>query len=172
MTDPDSADFDAFYAASGRRVLLALYALCGDLGDAEDLLQEAYARAWQHWPKVSRYDNPEAWVYSVARRLAANRWRGIRRWWGVQPRVAGSAVPTAGPSPDRVAVLTALQQLPLSQRQTVVQHYLLDMSVNEIAEMTHTPAGTVKARLSRARTALAGLLSDHDLEDTDVASRP
>lgn len=172
MTDPDSADFDAFYAASARRVLLAVYALCGDLGDAEDILQEAYARAWQHWGKVADYDNPEAWVYSVARRLATNRWRRLRRWRGVQPRVAGSVMPTAGPSPDRVAVLTALQDLPLPQRQTVVQHYLLDMSVNEIAAMTHTPAGTVKARLSRARTALAGLLSEHDLEDNDVASHP
>ena len=170
MTDPSTADFDAFYAASARRVLLAVYAVSGDLGDAEDILQEAYARAWQHWAKVSGYDNPEAWVYSAARRLATNRWRRLRRWRSVQPRVAGAAIPAAGPSPDRVAILTALQGLPLPQRQTVVQHYLLDMSVNEIAAMTHTPAGTVKARLSRARTALAGLLSDHDLEDSDATS--
>jgi RNA polymerase sigma-70 factor (ECF subfamily) len=172
MTTRNTADFDSFYQASARRVVLYLYAVCGDLSDAQDIAQEAYARAWQHWPKVSGYDNPEGWVRAVAWRLAANRWRGVRRWWSAQARMGPPDVVTAGPSEERVAVVAALQQLPAAQRQAVALHYLLDMSVDDIAVSTGTPAGTVKARLSRARTALAGLLGDHPQEVSDVASRP
>jgi RNA polymerase sigma-70 factor, ECF subfamily len=168
---PSTADFDAFYQASARRVVLYLYAVCGDLADAQDIAQEAYARAWQHWPKVSGYDNPEQWVRTVAWRLAANRWRGFKRWLAAQSRLGGQPTATASPSPDRVAVVAALQRLPEAQRQTVVLHYLLDMSVSDIAAGTGVPAGTVKARLSRARAALADLLSDEAPEVRDATSR-
>jgi RNA polymerase sigma-70 factor (ECF subfamily) len=166
----NTADFDAFYQASARRVVLYLYAVCGDLADAQDLTQEAYARAWQHWPKVSGYDNPEGWVRAVGWRLAANRWRGVKRWWGALARLGPPEPTLDGASPDRVAVVTALRQLPAAQRQAVALHYLLDMSVQDIATSTGTPAGTVKARLSRARTALAGLLGEPDQEVSDAAS--
>jgi RNA polymerase sigma-70 factor (ECF subfamily) len=167
---PSTADFDAFYQASARRVVLYLYAACGDLAEAQDLAQESYARAWQHWSKVSGLDDPAGWVRTVGWRLAANRWRGLRRRWAAQARLGPPELVTASPSPDRVAVVAALQQLPAAQRQAVALHYLLDMSVSEIALSTDTPAGTIKARLSRARTALAELLGDHTQEVTDVPS--
>jgi len=164
MTGSDSADFDAFYIATVRRVVLYLYAACGDRSDAQDLAQEAFARAWQHWPKVAEYDDPEAWVRTVAWRLMVNRWRGLRRWFAAQARLGPPAEAIGGPSPDRVAIVDALQQLPKPQRQVIALYYLLDMPVNDIAASTGTPAGTVKARLSRARTALAGLLDDREHE--------
>ena len=165
-----TADFDAFYQASARRVVLYLYAVCGDLAEAQDIAQEAYARSWQHWSKVSALDDPAGWVRTVGWRLAANRWRGLRRRWAAQARMGPPEVVTASPSPDRVAVVAALQRLPAAQRQAVALHYLLDMSVNDIVLSTGIPAGTIKARLSRARTALAELLGDHTQEVTDVGS--
>jgi len=171
MTDSDSADFDAFYAATVRRIVLYLYAACGDRSEAQDLAQEAFARAWQHWPKVARYDDPEAWVRTVAWRLLANRWRGLRRWLTAQARLGPPTAATGSPSPDRVAILGALQQLPKPQRRVIALYYLLDMPVNDIAASTGTPVGTIKAQLSRARATLAGLLNDHDQEVTDVSSR-
>lgn len=167
----NTADFDAFYQASAPRLVLYLYAVCGDLADAQDIAQEAYARAWQHWPKVSGYDSPEGWVRSVGWRLAANRWRGLKRRWSALARLGPPQATLDGASPDRVAVATALQQLPAAQRQAVAMHYLLDLSVQEIATGTGTPTGTIKARLSRARTTLAGLLGQPDQEVSDVASR-
>jgi RNA polymerase sigma-70 factor (ECF subfamily) len=170
MTGSDSADFDAFYIATVRRVVLYLYAACGDRSEAQDLAQEAFARAWQNWPKVSGYDSPEAWVRTVAWRLLANRWRGLRRWLAAQARLGPPDEVTGSPSPDRVAIVDALQRLPKPQRQVIALHYLLDMSVNDIAASTGTPTGTIKARLSRARTTLAGLLGEHDQEVSDVTS--
>ncbi|GIM89311.1 RNA polymerase sigma factor [Paractinoplanes toevensis] len=171
MAGSDSADFDAFYIATVRRVVVYLYAACGDRGDAQDIAQEAFARAWQHWSKVGGYDDPEAWVRAVAWRLMANRWRGVRRWVAARARMGPPVEVTGSPSPDRVAVVDALQQLPKAQRQAVALHYLLDMSVNDIAATTGIPAGTVKAQLSRARTALARLLGEQDQEISDVTSR-
>ena len=168
--ESDSADFDAFYIATVRRVVVYLYAACGDRSDAQDIAQEAFARAWQHWPKVSGYEDPEGWVRTVAWRLMANRWRGLRRWLAAQARLGPPGEATGGPSPDRVAILDALQRLPKAQRQAIALHYLLDLPVNDIAASIGVPAGTVKARLSRARTALAGLLGDQDQETNDVTS--
>ena len=147
MTAGDSADFDAFYGATVRRIVLYLYAVCGDRSDAQDVAQEAFARAWQHWPKVSRYEDAEAWVRTVAWRLMANRWRGLRRRLTAHGRLGPPVVATPGPSPDRVAVVGALQRLPAPQRQVIALYYLLDMPVADIAESIGVPAGTVKARL-------------------------
>ena len=71
----DAEGFDAFYAAGNKRVLHQMYAMTGNLSDAQELTQEAYARAWQRWPMVRDCDSPEAWVRRVATNLAASRWR-------------------------------------------------------------------------------------------------
>ena len=67
-------DFDAFYAGSVRRVTGYLYAVTGSRAEAEDAAQEAFARAWQHWPKVSGYTDPEGWVRIVGFRIAVSAW--------------------------------------------------------------------------------------------------
>ena len=52
----DSDDFDAFYHATSRRLLHQMYAMTGNLADAQDCVQEAYARAWQRWKQVHHAD--------------------------------------------------------------------------------------------------------------------
>src|ERR1700690_2501328 len=54
----DSRTFDEFYGGTVRRVIGQLYALTGDRAEAEDVVQEAYARAWQRWEKVAGYGDP------------------------------------------------------------------------------------------------------------------
>lgn len=163
----ETGDFDAFYTATVRRVLHQVYAVCGDLTEAQDAVQEAYARAWQKWSTLAHYDDPESWVRIVAWRLAANRWRGVRRWLAARSRL-GAPPPAPGPTPDRVALVVALRQLPEAQRRVVVLHYLYELPVADIASSTGMPAGTVKVYLSRARSALAALLEDDEREEFDV----
>jgi RNA polymerase sigma-70 factor (ECF subfamily) len=71
--------FAAFYASSYRRLLGQLFAVTGDLAEAENVLQEAYARAFARWSRVGDYDLPEAWVRRVALNLAAMAERSLRR---------------------------------------------------------------------------------------------
>ncbi|MGC5018933.1 SigE family RNA polymerase sigma factor [Micromonospora sp. DT47] len=149
--------FEEFYRTTRHRVVTVLYALGGDLSEAQDAAQEAYARAWQRWNTISGYGDPEAWVRTVGHRLLINRWRKIRN--GVTAYRRHGVAPSVGPpSENTVALVTALRQLPAEQREAIVLHHLADLSVAEIAAQTDTPTGTVKARLSRGRRALAELL--------------
>jgi RNA polymerase sigma-70 factor, ECF subfamily len=162
VTSAGVLDFDGFYAATHNRLLHVLYAMTGDLAEAQDVLQEAYARAWQRWQAVSDYDEPAAWVRTVAWRLAANRRRKARNRLAAAMRLHATAVPTAEPSPDTAAIVAALRTLPDAQRRALALHYLCDLSVEAVAAETGVSTGTVKSRLSRGRTALAAAMSESD----------
>ncbi|WP_320065837.1 sigma-70 family RNA polymerase sigma factor [Micromonospora sp. RTGN7] len=161
---PDVDGFDEFYRGSRQRLLGFVYALTGNLAEAQDAVQEAYIRAWQRWSTVHGYDNPEAWVRVVASRIAVSRWRSLRSRSRAYLR-HGAEDSTPAPSTDTVAVVAALRRLPEEQRTALALYYLLGMPVAEVARETAAPVGTVKARLSRGRAALAGLLAVSELEE-------
>ncbi len=159
----DAGQFDEFYRAQRGRVLRFLYAAGGDLAEAQDATQEAFARAWQHWPQVREYAEPAAWVRTVGWRILAGHWRRLHRA-GRAYRRHGVAPPQPAPSEQTVLLVAALRQLPPDQRLAIALHHLLDLPVAEVAAETGVPVGTVKARLSRGRTALARLLGPNVLE--------
>jgi RNA polymerase sigma-70 factor (ECF subfamily) len=152
-------DFDAFYRAGATRLVRQLVPLVGSRAEAEDVVQEAYARAYARWSTVARYDAPEAWVRTVALRLAVSRWRRTRNA-ALAWRRRAEPEEALGVGPDSVALVAALRRLPEAQRVAIVLHHLMDLSVEQVAAETGAPTGTVKARLSRGRAALAPLLSE------------
>ncbi|MFD2766946.1 SigE family RNA polymerase sigma factor [Micromonospora eburnea] len=166
MSDADG--FDEFYRGSRQRLLGFVYALTGNLAEAQDAVQEAYIRAWQRWSTVRGYDDPEAWVRVVASRIAVSRWRSLRSRARAYLR-HGAEETTPAPNSDTVEVVAALRRLPEEQRTALALYYLLGMPVAEVARETEAPVGTVKARLSRGRAALAGLLAVVDLEEATDA---
>ncbi len=157
----NSEEFDAFYDATNRRVLHQMYAMTGNLADAQDCVQEAYARAWQRWKQVREANDPVAWVRTVAWRIAASNWRKAGRGVRALTRL-GAPDHAPPPSPDHVALVRALRQIPEKQRRAVVLHHLVGMSVDQIAAEMQVRPGTVKSWLSRGRTALAELLRESE----------
>jgi len=151
------AEFDAFYRDTARRVVHLVYGFTGDLTVAQDATQEAYARAWQQWSRVRTADDPLAWVRTVARRIAISGWRKRTTQERAYQR-HGVHDTTGPPSEDRVAVVAALRELPDPVREAVTMHYIGDLSIEQIAHDTNTPAGTIKARLHRGRALLAQAL--------------
>jgi DNA-directed RNA polymerase specialized sigma24 family protein len=149
--------FDEFYRDTRERLLAYLYAAGGELAEAQDAAQEAYARAWQRWSSVSAMADPEAWVRTVGWRVLANRWRALRGRASAYRR-HGVVPPLPGPSEDTVLLVTALRRLPEAQRLAIVLHHVLGLPVASVAVETGVPVGTVKARLARGRQALAALL--------------
>ena len=147
-------DFDSFYADSSRRLLGQVYVMTGDLGAAEDAIAEAYARAWQRWPSVQRYSSPEAWVRTVAMRVAVSSWRKARNRLLAHRRDHSPDPLAMSPEPDRVMLVKALQQIPAKQRQALVLHFIADLPVREVAAEMNAGEGTVKSWLSRGRAAL------------------
>ena len=159
MAEADTAEFDGFYLGTCQRLVRQLYLLTGDLGEAEDVVAEAFERAWLRWDHVRELESAEGWVRAVARRLAVSRWRRVRK--------AAAAWHRHGPSPDapalderHVALVTALASLPVKQRVAIVLHHLADLPVEQVARETGSSVAAVKQQLVRGRAALAGLLNE------------
>ncbi|MFG2058261.1 SigE family RNA polymerase sigma factor [Micromonospora sp. NPDC048930] len=167
----DANSFDDFYRSTSARTLRYGYAVADDPGEAQDLVQEAYARAWRQWGKLAAHPAPEAWLRLVISRLATDRWRRLRSWRLAASRT-GPPDDVRPPGEETVLLVGALRQLPARQRQALALHYLFDMSVEEVAREAGVPTGTVKSWLSRGRTRLAELLpgvATEELEVNDVA---
>ncbi|GIG88964.1 RNA polymerase sigma factor [Plantactinospora endophytica] len=158
------SDFEEFYQSTRHRVVTVLYALGGNMADAQDATQEAYARAWQRWTKVGGYADPEAWVRVVARRIQLNRWRKLRNGL-VAYRRHGPPPPVEPPSENSAALVAALRQLPADQREAIVLHHLVDLPVAAVATQLGVPVNTVKTRLARGRRALGHLIGAEFTEE-------
>ncbi|WP_217163510.1 SigE family RNA polymerase sigma factor [Streptomyces sp. AC512_CC834] len=157
-------EFDTFYAASVGRLIGQLYAMTGDLAEAQDVVQEAFARAWERRAELDLDGGaPEAWVRTVAWRLAVSRWRRVRTALAFARR-QGPPAAVPPPEPHHVLLVQALRQIPEAQRRAVVLHHLCDLTVEQVAAEADCPVGTVKAQLSRGRAALARLLADTELD--------
>ncbi len=161
-------EFREFYRTTVNRLIGQLYAVTGDLAEAEDVVQEAYIRAWQHLRSGGSYETPEAWVRTVAVRLAISRWRRAKNALSAWHSRSDSSE-AAAPSPNHPALVAALREIPEAQRVAIVLHHLCDMTLQQVAAQTGVPVGTVKSRLSHGRAALAPFLSDNDLSEAHHA---
>lgn len=152
-------DFESFYVDTGRRMLTLAYSLTGNWGDAEDLVQEAYAAAHRRWNVVGTYEDPAGWVRRVITNRAVSRWRRLSHELNVRQRLASRAVQTSTTAePVNEAFWQAVRLLPRQQMAVVVLHYVEDQSVDAIAAVLGCAAGTVKTQLFRARRTLADRL--------------
>ncbi|MET8043527.1 sigma factor [Micromonospora sp. NPDC005215] len=107
----DAQSFDDFYRSTARRMARYGYAVAGDHTEAQDLVQEAYTRAWRHWGRLAVHPAPEAWLRLVVSRLATDRWRRLRSWREAL-RLAGPPPAVGPPTEDSVLLLQALPSGP------------------------------------------------------------
>ncbi|MFX4270843.1 RNA polymerase sigma factor [Propionibacteriaceae bacterium Y1685] len=160
----DESTFDAFYETSFDRIVGQIHAMCGNVAEAQDCVQEAFVRAWDKRRSLDQQESPEAWVRTVAYRLAVSRWRRTRHKDKLTDPTIQPAQP-AQPDITRVALARALQELPADQRRAIVLFHLCDLPLTEVAKEVRAPIGTVKARITRGRRALAILLADQLPDD-------
>jgi RNA polymerase sigma-70 factor (ECF subfamily) len=150
------------YHACYRRLVTQVYAFTTDLTEAQDVVQEAFARALARPRGLTDVDNPEAWLRTVAINVVRRRWRRRKLLDTILLRDRPvTRVVEAPPGPERADLRNAMAGLPDAYRQVVVLHYFADLPVDEVARLIEVPVGTVKSRLSRARAALAEHLGDY-----------
>ena len=164
------ADDDAVrsvYDASYPRLLTHVLALCGNLAEAEDIVQEAFVRAMTQRHDFADAATKEAWLRVTAVALLRKSWRRRRIVGRFIPRMRRELSLDLGPdTPDnQLAVVFALSQLGLPVSETVVLHYVAHLDVGQIARELGVPEGTVAARLARARTQMSGHLVDPEEVD-------
>src|SRR3954453_362748 len=113
------SEFEDFYQASRDPCLRSVLASVGDRELAEDLVAEAFTRAWASWSTVSRHPAPSAWVVRTALNLKISWWRRRRRETALDDGVELSAPVEGTPGVD-ASLLAALRRLPLRQREVIV----------------------------------------------------
>ena len=159
-------EFTDFYQGCYSRVVTLAAVLLGDQHEAQDVAQEAFARALGHWPRLRAFDTPEAWVRKVAFRLAIDASRRTRRQRLLSQRLAGArhrdgqAARPPGEQLQHSEVAAALAGLPMKLREVIVLHYVADLPVAQIALECGTSSGTVKSRLVAGRRRLEAALKE------------
>jgi RNA polymerase sigma-70 factor (ECF subfamily) len=162
-------EFAAFCRREHGRLVAALDLFTGSAALAEDLAQEALARAFTRWSRIRDLEAPGAYVHRIAMNLATSAFRrrsaerraharaGVGRDTGHEPDTAGG-----------IAVRAALATLRPEQRKVIVLRYFLGHSVDETAALLGMPAGTVKTHTTRGiaalRTSLGVSITTDELE--------
>lgn len=152
-------EFEEFYRCGRDVCLRAVLAAVGDRQLAEDLVAEAFARAFAAWPRVRRHPAPRAWIVRTALNTRISWWRRRRHEiaLGDHDGQDTGAAPSDGSGLDP-ALLAVLRQLPLRQREVVALRVFLDLDTATTAKTLGIAPGTVTAHLSRAVGTLRGHL--------------
>jgi RNA polymerase sigma factor (sigma-70 family) len=152
----DALAFGEFYRSAKDDCLRVVLASVRDRQTAEDLVAEAFTRAWASWRKVSRHPAPKAWVVRTALNAHVSRWHRRRRevaLTDVDGATAGAGDGGLRDPPDG-QLMAAVLGLPLRQRQVIALRLFLDLDTAQTARMLGIAPGTVTAHLARATAAL------------------
>lgn len=167
VTGTDS-QLAAFCERMQPRLLRLITAYVGDVGVAEELVQDALVRVCRDWSKVRRMANPESWTTTVAFNLARSWFRRLYAGRRARRRLESHQVSPS--EPDQAAGLVALQaleRLPSRQRQALVLRFLDDRSVADTAAVMGCAPGTVRAHTARGLSALRSMDLGLELPDGD-----
>lgn len=148
-------DFGAHLEANYQRLVAQLYAITLDAGEAHDVVQDAYSRAWRKWAVIGAGPDPTGWVRRVAVRSTQRGWRRVFERVGLaRPRPVGDG------DPRTAALLGALGRLGIAERRAVVLFHMVGMSRRDIAALEQVSAETVALRLRRAHQAVTEGMAD------------
>jgi RNA polymerase sigma factor (sigma-70 family) len=149
--DEDQREFAEFYAAAWDDCLRIVTLSVGNRALGEDLVAEAFTKAWASWRKVHGLAAPRAWIIRTALNAHVSWWRRHRREVAL-----GSHDHTAAAADLALdsSLVAALRRLPVRQRQVVALRLLLDLDTVTTAEMLGMSASTVATHLQRAVAAL------------------
>lgn len=155
----DAEAIAAFVRRFQRRVFGLAMAITGDQGVAEDVAQEAFARAWRHAQAYDARRGPvAAWLLAITRNLAIDAMR-LRRAEPTDPdALLAMGIPATDAGPDERAIAgediarlrRAIIDLPEDQRRALVLAAFYGRTAREISDSEHVPLGTAKTRIRAA----------------------
>jgi RNA polymerase sigma-70 factor (ECF subfamily) len=153
--------FESFFEAEQKRLLRIMWLVCGSSAEAEDIVQDAFIKVWERWPRVSMMENPTGYLHQTAMNTFRNR---LRRTRLSLRKTVGTSPPNDlyGEADDRLSVSRALQSLTSKQRAALVLTDLLGYSSDEAAAMLGVRPSTVRSLAALGRKALrnTGELAD------------
>lgn len=166
------SEFSAFCEEEHPRLVGALSLYCGDRAVAEELAQDALARACRDWKRVRRLGAPGAWVHRVAINLANSYFRRRAAEARARRQLQGHQRVDRRPGLDPAAALAirnAVSSLPRRQRTALILRFYVGLSVRDVALLMECPEGTVKTLTSKAIRSLRTNLPLRDLKEEPYA---
>lgn len=156
----DDAAFEAYAGADRLRLVRLGWAMCGDLGVAEDVAHDVLVELFARWPSI---DDPTAYARRALVNRFRSRWRRTASERKATERLAARAsTPVLLPEPS-AEVWRAVRNLPLRQRAAVVLTIVEDRRIDDVAEILGCGPETARTHVRRAKSALAADLAH--LED-------
>jgi RNA polymerase sigma-70 factor (sigma-E family) len=161
---------ESLIATRGRALTGYAYLLCGNLDDAEDLVQDALVKTFSRRRAGLELDSAEAYVRRSILTVYLDGWRRRGRWAARRHLAAGPSASDGPevPTGDRLDVVAALRRLPRQQRACVVLRFYEDLTVAEIAQRLAVSEGAVKRYLSMGVHSLEGVLGPIQPPVTDT----
>jgi len=152
----DRRALEALYLGYHRRLVRFLARMTLPYENVEEIINDTFMVVWQHAREFRGASRVSTWIIGIAYRVAL---KSLRRNDGLLRAQNGDHLPEQSVEPIEQAELSdwiarALNHLPLEQRLTMELAYTMGHSVEEIADITDCPAGTVKARMFHAREKL------------------
>jgi RNA polymerase sigma-70 factor, ECF subfamily len=156
----------AFYRAHGRVVLAQVLLVTGERVLAEEIVQDTMLAVWRNAGSFRGESSVRSWVVAISRRKTRDRLRG-RRLRVVDDTFLADQ-PDSGPGPEMLAldraelagVTVAIRELGPAHREVLGLVFGSGLSLPEVAGVLEIPLGTVKSRLTAARTALSRILNE------------
>ena len=156
----------AFYREHGRIVLAQVLLVAGERVLAEEIVQDTMLAVWRGAGSFRGESSVRSWVIAIARRQTRDRLRGRRLRLVDDTYLADQ--PTSGPGPEVMAldraelaeVKGAIRDLATPHREVLGLVFGTGLSLPEVAGVLEIPLGTVKSRLTAARTALSRILNE------------
>ena len=178
MRRAKDGDVDAYAALlrTHQGAARRLAAVVGGTGDADEVAQDAFVKAWDGHATFRPSSPFRPWLLRIVANEARNRRRAAGRRAGYELRFATDrATARTGPSPESAALAAADQQtlhaalagLPERERDVVACRYVAGLSEEETAQALGVPRGTVKSRASRGLARLRAGLDGGAREDRD-----
>jgi RNA polymerase sigma-70 factor (ECF subfamily) len=148
-------EFTEFYTSARDDCLRIVLVSVGDRQLAEDLVAEAFTRAWTSWRKVRDHPVPRAWIVRTALNAHVSGWR--RRVCEVpldDTTPAPVLPPSEQPASVDEALVAAIRALPPRQREVITLRVFFDLDTAATAKLLGISPGTVRAHLHRALATL------------------
>lgn len=155
-------DFRSFFEAEYERLLKTMVIVTGSRTEAEDIAQEAMARAFERWDSVSSAASPAGYVFATAFNLHRSGLRRAARGLRLRLREPSAASDPETASVMRVDVLAALRELPRTQLEAVLLVEWLGVTSEEAGRILGIDPASVRGRIHRAREVLRDRLKGED----------
>jgi RNA polymerase sigma-70 factor, ECF subfamily len=142
-----------------------------DHHEAEDLVQETFARALKGFHSFQQGTNFRAWIYRILRNTFLSSRTGLAQHVAIEDEDGESLLPPERETPESLLLNSnmqqqlqaALERIPIVYREAILLCDVEEMKYQEIAEVLDLPIGTVMSRIARARKMLRGMLAEERL---------